>query len=406
MLLLSLVLAFTPPTAPSRHAASSGFGPGNGQLWVHDPYVTSTSGNVTPKQVSCTQGQAIGLYDDGGTFSLSCLTLGGAAGASGVVQYNNSGSFGGITNLKSDGTNLQYTALTSHPAAPAADSTTLYSYEPSSTQPQGLYRIDSFMGLPMTAGVSVWTGGIFSPVSTTATWLSECHIWGIWGASGTANSINIGSGTTISNIGANFNQISWANTNYKTHQRLAGSSNAGTNNTNAGFNLATLTTWRGNATGAGGFVVWQRTYIASGATSRQRFFAGLAAQTTALSAADPSATTNTVYFGCDQGQDTLRICSNDNSGTATCGTDLGSNFPCTTNGAGYDFWLAAKPNDTAIYYYIERLDSAQTASGNISSDLPQNTVQLAPQVWINNGSDGGNTTVRVDWGGLCMLNNW
>jgi hypothetical protein len=407
---VAFLFGFTNQSTPARAPSLTLSAAGVPQIYIHDPYVTGAVPggipNVSGKIVSCTQSQAVGVYDDGGSIGINCLNLTSAGGSSSQVQYNNDSGFGGITSVTSDGANLQYVALTSHPASPSADSTTLYSYETAATQPQTLFKIDSYMRLPMSAGSSVWAGSIFTAVGTTATWLAECHVCDVWFQGGGAAFQNIGGATVPTPTGTNA-QIAWANTNWKTRQRLIGTVGASGNNQSAGYRLPTKTTWRGDATGAGGFVIWQRAYIASAANG-QRFFAGLAAQTTALTAAaDPDATPDTVYVGCNQGQSTLRVMSNDNSGNATETADLGSNFPCTTNGAGYDFWLAARPDDTSISYYVERLDTVVTpASGTITTDLPRNTLQLAPQVWINNGSDGGTTVARIDWGGLCMLNNW
>ena len=112
--------------------------------------------------------------------------------------------------------------------------------------------------------------------------------------------------------------------------------------------------------------------------------------------------TDAIYFGCNNGDSNLSICSNDNSGTATCNT-LGASFPCTTSGAWYDFWLAAAPNDSSIKYRVDRLDSAASTSGSVTSDLPRNTVQMNWQEF-GDTADGGQAIV-LGFFGVCFAAN-
>lgn len=114
-------------------------------------------------------------------------------------------------------------------------------------------------------------------------------------------------------------------------------------------------------------------------------FVGLA-PTQLGSAGTPSALANSVYVGCDEGESTLRVASNDATGSATKHADLGASFPCTTSGATYWVQFYATPGDTAIDYRVERLDSAATASGTISSDLPSSATALLLQAVANTGA--------------------
>lgn len=149
----------------------------------------------------------------------------------------------------------------------------------------------------------------------------------------------------------------------------------------------------------GGTLVGLDTTVAT-----QRFFAGLGgAVAVHAPATEPSADTNTVYFGCDSTEANLAICSNDNAGSATC-TTLGADFPCRTNGAVYNLQLWAAPNASAVSYAIERLDVAKYATGTVSSDLPQNTVALDSEIWAGNAGTASSTF--VSFGQMCVRANW
>lgn len=69
---LLLTLAFTSPTAPTRHPTWN-FGPAAPHVWVHDPAVTSTIGNATALATTCTDSQNASFYWDGGSLALNCL---------------------------------------------------------------------------------------------------------------------------------------------------------------------------------------------------------------------------------------------------------------------------------------------------------------------------------------------
>lgn len=160
--------------------------------------------------------------------------------------------------------------------------------------------------------------------------------------------------------------------------------------------------WRGNAAGLGGFLFYAR-YFQSTALAQQRHFVGLANSTAVIGNVNPSTLLNTVYIGSDSTQTTLRLCSNDNAGAATC-TDLGAGFPANSVSAVFDVWLYAPPNGSFINYTVERLDSPQIATGKLTSDLPQNSVFLAPQVWVNNGTTAA--AAQIELAQNCILSDY
>ena len=158
-----------------------------------------------------------------------------------------------------------------------------------------------------------------------------------------------------------------------------------------------------NAAGIGGFY-WWGSFAINTTDNTSRLFVGLKDATAVLTAtADPSAALDTVYFGCNNAQTTVRVCSNDNSGAATC-TDLGANYPCTTTDTAYDVALWAAPNGSSIGYWIRRYPTAFETSGTISTDLPRNTVQLGWDFTRNTGGTA-DAIAAMRFGGTCWTSN-
>lgn len=165
----------------------------------------------------------------------------------------------------------------------------------------------------------------------------------------------------------------------------------------AGVRQSAATVWRGSSAGMGGFAFWAE-WALDFRDANMDLFVGLAANASAL--VDPYADTNTAFFGCDD-DDTMRVCSNDTSGAATC-VDLGANFPCADGVNAvvqYRGALWATPNASSISYAITNITAGQSASGTLSSDLPQNTVQLGGAIEMAN-SGSSNSVVVI---GMCVL---
>jgi hypothetical protein len=149
--------------------------------------------------------------------------------------------------------------------------------------------------------------------------------------------------------------------------------------------------WRGNATGLGGFYLVFRGGIET-FQSGQRFFMGLLGFTSVIGNVDPSMLTDMIGVGIDAGQTTLRLFRNDAAGTATA-IDLGANFPMTGSQDLYELALACEPNGSNIAYRVERLNDGSVATGTLSTDLPTNTVFLAPHLNVNTAA--GTSAVAV-----------
>lgn len=366
--------------------------------------VKNTTGTGVPSIYAgstCGAGQFASATSASG--ALTCGTPAGVPGGSSPqVQYNSVGAFGGIANVQSDGTHLVLVAETTQPSSPSSD-VSPYVFNFAASFPQLPLMRGSYLKVPLPIGFF----SDFSAFGTDARWEVTCARPSGYGSTGTSVT-NVAGGSAIATAG-NSTGPAWATTSLYTRSRVLLQTAASTAaSLNVGVLLGTglQGAWRGDATGKGGFVYWTRVNINTGAAgaNQQRAFFGLINRSSVLTAnVDPSSFSDTVYFGADSaggGAPNLSICSNDNSGAATC-SGLGSSYPATTSGAFYDMWLTAAPGASTIEWAIIRLDSAASTNGSLSSDLPRNSVQFTWQDLINTGSSGG-VAVALGWLGSCL----
>jgi hypothetical protein len=230
-------------------------------------------------------------------------------------------------------------------------------------------------GVPVAPNIPGWRTGFFGTIGTrlaimTGTGGGALLVDGYSGVAAGGGTGGGGSGSLA------------AGTYYDTWDRCLTAST-----TWAGVRIGRQWMGIGSAAGFGGFHVSFRWAIDIFASVTKRQMVGLFNQTTALGTGDPSANTNCVYVGCDDTQTTLRVMSNDNVGTATQAKDLGANFPSTSvRAACFEFHLWCLPNASTINWAIQRLDANFSDFGVISSDLPQNSVFLAPHCGIANSN--------------------
>lgn len=166
----------------------------------------------------------------------------------------------------------------------------------------------------------------------------------------------------------------------------------------------------GRTAGApGGFssrIVWGPSTGVSTATTRA--FCGFRA-TAAPTDVNPSSLLNLVGMGWDSGDTNVQMMTNDGAGTATK-TDLGASFPRpnTNNTTVYELQLYS-PNSTtqSVNWRVIRYDTtgktiAAEATGTITTDLPANTVLMAPHVWMSVG--GTSSVIGVACMGITIVN--
>ncbi len=227
--------------------------------------------------------------------------------------------------------------------------------------------------------------------------------WARWSASGNGTAVstwainNSGSGTpTTVNIASTSLFTSMRRLQYQT--AASGSSVAGTRHNSLSF-------WRGNAAGLGGFYFVCRFGFSVANTTNKQAFIGFRNSSSAIAGnTNPSSLTNIIGFGIDATQTTLRFFVNDGSGTATA-TNLGANFPTNTNSSDmYEVRIFAAPNAGTVYYWAKNLSTGNTTSGSTSSDLPSSTTFLCPHIWLGNGSDA--TAVGIDVVQYSILTNY
>jgi hypothetical protein len=205
---------------------------------------------------------------------------------------------------------------------------------------------------------------------------------GLWTAQGNgtvSSQINFGNSVTGTAVARNV-----ATTNFSTALRRLAYVTSGIAGNSAGTRHALAQFYRGNAAGRGGFIYVVR-FVVDTVASNMRWFVGLDDTIAVIGNVNPSTLTNIVGFGIDSGQTTVRFFHNDGSGTATA-IDMGGSFPATTADVVYEIRIFSLPNGSVVFYSIERLDSAAFAEGSVNTDFPANTVLLAPQVWVNNGT--------------------
>lgn len=299
-----------------------------------------------------------------GTWATPSGGSGSPGGSTGQVQYNNAGAFGGMAGLGVDANGYPVLGAYSstHPATPSAGNTLFSRNRAGRTLASAISTTGSHY--EMQPAIFTKKAGLVSAVGNGVS-LSNIGI-SAGSATGTATARNV------------------ASTSMATSTRYLAYVSAGTAGASAGNRLAVQQFWRGNASGLGGFFFCCR-FVIDTVQTDMRWFVGLNAATADMANVNPSSRTDMCGFGIDSAQTTVRWMINDSTGTATM-TDLGANFPATTAGVVYEARIFCKPNDSVVYYSLERFDSAQFSEGSSSSDLPTNTTFMQFQSHINNGT--------------------
>jgi hypothetical protein len=126
-----------------------------------------------------------------------------------------------------------------------------------------------------------------------------------------------------------------------------------------------------------------------------RAFVGLNGNTAALGNADPSTiATDIIGVSLNSADANWTMITNDNAGACTT-TNLGASFVKSTT-AVYELRMFAKPNDTEIYWQMDRLDAAGSQSGSfLNTNLPRNTVFLNPYIWITNNAVASSAQIEM-----------
>lgn len=188
--------------------------------------------------------------------------------------------------------------------------------------------------------------------------------------------------------------VNWAATNYRTRltqieylvTTAATTAVAGWRN-----NIAKWTVGAASA-GQGGFRLVFRWGTSTGmTTATHRGFCGMRAAAAATDV-NPSTLVNMVGMGWDSGDAQISIMYNNASGAAVK-IPLGNDFPrpTTDRSDAYELELYSPPGTAqSVSYTVKNLINGALASGTITTELPANTLALAPAAHV---SVGGTSSV-------------
>ena len=211
-----------------------------------------------------------------------------------------------------------------------------------------------------------------------------------------------GSGTAMSYFGmpagtvvATASHPALANTNLMTSMKRTQYATTTTAGNSSSWRGSFAPLWRGNAAGLGGFYVAFR-WGASAQTATQIHYVGLWASTaapTATTASSALAGGNFIVMGKDNGDANLFI-SYSTSPLAATRVNLTAAFPNDSTSM-FDFIIYAPPNGSTIDYLAVNLNTGATASAQISTNLPQNTVFLNTYAVVSNNATAAAASIQL-----------
>ncbi len=156
-------------------------------------------------------------------------------------------------------------------------------------------------------------------------------------------------------------------------------------NSNAIGRSAVFQCTRGTAAPIGGFKLRWRfglTQYAAGARCFIGLWNSIAAQP--FTTADPSNLTNVFFLGFDDTDTTWQIMHNDN--TLTC-TKVDTTETIAINKL-YELVISASPGASSIDWELHNLQDGTSFGGNVSTNLPQDTIPLTPAMQIGSAASG------------------
>lgn len=341
---------------------------------------------------------------------------GNPAGQSSQVQYNADGVFGATTGVETDTQHLRIVYDYVAPGIPDSGTRAIhYDFAPDSGWFPTSYVIDSTTGIPLSPSM-VHNGLIIPTIGTKDVWQMQCHFPDTYpqGATYAQNALSSTAAIQIASANGTSGLAFDAGTWWGQQHWVIGLTNAGTTGNAVQAAYESTVALKRGLLGAGGFITWHRFSILGTfpAGCGRRFF-GLANRTTVFTAAaEPENQTNTIWAGCPYNNSNMGIYSNDSSGSATLNTDLGASFPCKTAGYGYDVWFYAPPSSSVVYWFVSQIPSPDptqilpnvTASGMITTDLPEANALLAIHNESNNSDSG--LADRMGWGPMCAWQHW
>lgn len=194
-------------------------------------------------------------------------------------------------------------------------------------------------------------------------------------------------GATLTVVGTMSHPAITAGTSLRVATQRAQVLSAATANSASQIRSAAHLCYRGEVFGSavsGGFFFSCRWGIGS-TTALQRVAVGLLNSTGAIATTQViSSLTNGFWVGWDSADTTLQFYHNDAAGSATK-INLGASFPANDITAIYELVLFCAPNGSSVTYRVRRLDTGDTATGTITTDMPTASTMLTWNAYMNNG---------------------
>lgn len=219
----------------------------------------------------------------------------------------------------------------------------------------------------------------------------------LWYPAGNATAITVIAAVALSATGtATASNFTVAN-RYFRQKRVEYLATTASTTAVAGFRNGSAMWTIGGGAGDGGFTFVCRFGIATGCSNPNHVcFVGVSSLTTNPTSVQPSSLSNHIGVGWDSSDANLQIMSN-GAGT-TAKIDLGSNFlvPTIDRTATYELSLFAAPGSTtSVGYEVVDLVSGATATGVITSNLPNINTPLTPRCWTAAGGTSSVTGITL-----------
>jgi hypothetical protein len=161
----------------------------------------------------------------------------------------------------------------------------------------------------------------------------------------------------------------------------------------SGCRVPQLMVSRGSATGCGGFRFAAR-WGTSTSVAQQRSFVGVINQTVQIANVNPSTLLDLFGVSYNSAGGQLLLTYNDGSGAATQDAiGGGTGYPVDSTTV-YELVFSCAPDATTIEYIIRNISTGASETGQKTTNLPTNTLFLAPFQWVNNGTTA--TAVQID----------
>jgi hypothetical protein len=226
---------------------------------------------------------------------------------------------------------------------------------------------------------------------------------GFWNPGGAGGTFDYNGGTSNVSIGTETPSLAGAIGNvYPDTASLVGTarrvriSSSTANNANCALYSGNRQLTMGSIAKQGGFKTVMRWAVAETASSANVVtFMGVS-NSIVSGGGNVSNRLSLAGVGTDIGDTNWSFMNNDAVGVATK-TPLGANFPAHTAGIIYELTLYSAPNSGVVGWQLVNINTGNSASGSVSSDLPVGTDLIGPSMMRNTGNPSGGITASWDF---------